>query len=193
MLDELCEQYGYSRKHAIKLLGHTLAEPAGQSPPGPQPRYEPVRGVIVPLWQAAEQLCGKRLVAALPLWLPHYARHYGRLLPGQKKLLGQISAATLDRILAPERAWAALRGLPATKPGSLLRTQIPIAVEQWDEQRLGHVEADSVARCGGTLAGDFIWSLTYTDISSQWTAGRAEGGESSLRNGNGAFGDRALL
>jgi hypothetical protein len=173
MLDELCEQYGYSRKHAIKLLRDTLPAFGGESPPGPEPRYQAVREVLVPVWQAAEQLCGKRLVAALPLWLPHYLKHYGRLLPTQQKLLAEISAATLDRLLAPERARAALRGLSGTKPGSLLRTHIPLAGEQWDERRLGHLEADSVAHCGRSLAGDFVWSLTYTDLPSQWTAGRA--------------------
>src|SRR3954471_1678139 len=62
-------------------------------------KYEAVSGVITQVWEAAEQLCGKRLVQALPLWLPHYERHFGRLLPKQKKLLHQVSAATLDRLL----------------------------------------------------------------------------------------------
>ena len=43
----------------------------------------------------------------------------------------------------------------------------------WDVTRPGYLEADSVAHCGASLAGDFIWSLTYTDIATQWTEGRA--------------------
>jgi len=66
-----------------------------------------------------------------------------------------------------------LRGLSGTKPGSLLRQQIPIQGEVWDEKRAGFLEADSVAHCGSSLAGSFVWSLTYTDIASTWTSGRA--------------------
>jgi len=72
LLDEFCEQYGYERKYAIKLLSGPLQlEPSKNPPPGPEPRYEAVSEVITQVWKAAEQVCGKRLVRALPLWLPH--------------------------------------------------------------------------------------------------------------------------
>jgi hypothetical protein len=172
VLDEFCEHYGYERKYAIKLL---QARPESHPPkarPGPEPKYEPVHEVVERIWTCAEQLCGKRLAPALELWLPHYTRHYGPLLPTQKKLLGSISAATLDRLLADCKA-RARGGKSGTRPGSLLRHQIPIQGEVWDERRLGFLEADSVAHCGGSLAGSFIWSLTYTDLASSWTEGRA--------------------
>jgi len=108
----------------------------------------------------------------LPLWLPHYQRHYGRLVPSQRKLTEQISPATLDRLLRPLKS-RHLRGLSGTKPGSLLRQQIPIQGEVWDEHRAGFLEADSVAHCGSSLAGSFVWSLTFTDLASTWTCGRA--------------------
>jgi len=171
MLDELCEQYGYERKHAIKLLGDGLPRPKGGPRPGPEPRYDGVREVVARVWESAEQLCGKRLAPALPLWLPHYGKHFGALLPSQRKLLGQISPATVDRLLAGRKA--APHGLSGTKPGTLLRQQIPIAGEVWDERRAGFLEIDSVAHCGGSLAGDFVWSLTYTCLGCSWTEGRA--------------------
>jgi hypothetical protein len=172
LLDEFCEQHGYERKYAIKLL-HAGPPPPGSGPrPGPEPKYEPVQEVVERIWRCAEQVCGKRLAPALELWLPHYARHYGALLPTQKKLLGAISAATLDRQLAGAKARAG-GGLSGTRPGTLLRHQVPIQGEVWDERRLGFLEADSVAHCGSSLAGSFIWSLTYTDLASTWTAGRA--------------------
>jgi hypothetical protein len=173
LLDEFCEHYGYERKYAIKLL--SASPPAvvvKRPPPGPEPKYAVVSEVIAQVWKAAEQVCGKRLVEALPLWLPHYEQHYGTLLPSQKRLLNQISAATVDRLLAPEKA-TGLGGLGGTRPGTLLRHQVPIQGEVWNEQRVGFLEADSVAHCGGSLAGNFIWSLTYTDLASTWTEGRA--------------------
>lgn len=172
LLDEWCEQYGYSRKHAIKLLRDRLPKPERRPRGGAPPRYEPIREVIERIWGAAEQLCGKRLVMALPLWLPHYGKRFGRLLPCQQSLLTEVSAATLDRLLAESRTPGA-HGLCGTRPGSLLRTQIPIQGEVWNERRPGFLEADSVAHCGSSLAGDFIWSLVYTDLASTWTEGRA--------------------
>ena len=172
LLDELCEQYGYSRKHAIKLLSRALPPPSGHKPSGAPPRYTPIRALVQRIWQCAEQPCGKRLVEALPLWLPHYHKHFESVSPCQRHLLGAVSAATLDRLLCAERADTP-HGLGGTKPGSLLRTHIPIQGEVWDEQHLGFLEADSVAHCGSSLAGDFIWSLVYTDLASTWTEGRA--------------------
>ena len=172
LLDEFCEPYGFSRKHAIKLLGQGLPVRRTGRRSGPRPKYEPIAEVVGRIWRAAEQLCGKRLACALPLWLPHYQRHYGRLLASQSKLLNQISAATLDRLLVEQKP-KGLGGLCGTKPGTLLRQHIPIAGEVWDERRPGFLEADSVAHCGSSLSGNFIWSLTYTDLASSWTEGRA--------------------
>src|SRR5262245_58177850 len=79
MLDELCEDHGYERKYAIKLLRNTLPVGAAGVNPGPEPRYASIEPVVRTIWLLAEQPCGKRLAPALPLWLPHYERHHGRL------------------------------------------------------------------------------------------------------------------
>jgi hypothetical protein len=171
LLDEVCEEYGYSRKHAIKLMRDRLPKGRGGQR-GVGSRYEGIQEVVERIWQRAEQPCAKRLVAALPLWLPYYPRHFGVLLPGQRRLLQEVSAATLDRLLAEQRQHA-LRGISGTQPGTLLRQQIPLQGQVWDEQRPGFLEADSVAHGGSSLAGDFIWSLVYTDLASTWTEGRA--------------------
>ena len=134
MLDDFCEQFGYSRKHAIKVLGAKLPAPSGRPKPGPPREYgEDVQRVVKELWLASDQLCGKRLAPALALWLPFYERREGRL---RRKVLA-ISPATLDRLLAPARAAQPRRGLCGTKPGSLLRTQIPIHNEAWDVSQPG--------------------------------------------------------
>jgi hypothetical protein len=172
LLDEFCEHYGYERKYAIKLLGGKLAASNHFIRSGPEPKYQPVQEIIERIWLSAEQPCGKRLAPALALWVPHYTRHYGRLLPCQRKLLNEISPATLDRLLVENKS-RALRGLSGTRPGTLLRRQIPIQGEVWDEKRAGFLEADSVAHCGASLAGNFIWSLVYTCLASTWTEGRA--------------------
>jgi len=151
----------------------TVPAPSGRAHPGPEPRYALVEPVVRTIWLAAEQPCGKRLAPALPLWLRHYERHHGTLSARQRQRLAEISPATLDRLLAAACAQHPRRGRCGTTHGSLLKTEIPIRTGTWDSSRPGYLEADSVAHCGASLAGDFIWSLTYTDIASQWTEGRA--------------------
>ena len=173
MLDELCEDYEYERKYAIKLLCGGLPASSGRVHPGPEPQYELIEPVVRQVWLTAEQPCGKRLVPILRQWLPYYERRFGQLSGRQRQLVRQVSAATLDRLLAAARAEHSGRGRCGTKPGSLLRSEIPIRTGTWDLSRPGYLEADSVAHCGGSLAGSFIWSLTYTDILSGWTEGGA--------------------
>jgi len=173
MLNELCEDHGYERKYAIKLLNGSLPEASGRRRAGPVPQYEVIEPIVRQMWLAAEQPCGKRLVPILRQWLPFYERRYGEVSSRQRKLPGRVSSATLDRLLGGARAESPGRGRCGTKPGSLLKSEIPIRTGSWDLTRPGYLEADSVAHCGSSLAGDFIWSLTYTDIFSGWTEGRA--------------------
>jgi len=173
MLDELCEDYKYERKYAIKLLGGGLPAATGRAHPGPERQYELVEPVVRQIWLTAEQPCGKRLVPVLRQWLPFYEERYGQLSARQRTLIRQVSPATVDRLLVPARAEHSGRGRSGTKPGSLLRSEIPIRTGTWDLNRPGYLEADSVAHCGTSLAGSFIWSLTYTDILSGWTEGGA--------------------
>lgn len=175
MLDELCEQFGYSRKHAIKLLSGKVGwggDPEVRK--GRPPVYGPEEvEVLWRIWEQAEQPCGKRLVALLPLWLPAYEREEGRLPAKRRKKLQQISAAQVDRLLGPRKANDERRRRCGTKPGGLLKNQIPIRTTHDEVTAPGWLEADTVAHCGGSLEGSFIWSITYTDIYSGWSSMRA--------------------
>ena len=88
MLDELCEDHGYERKYAIKLLNGSLPEPSGRPRSGPVPQYEIIEPIARQIWLAAEQPCGKRLVPILRQWLPFYERRYGEVSSRQRRLLG---------------------------------------------------------------------------------------------------------
>jgi hypothetical protein len=77
ILDELCEEYKFHRKHAIRLMNAVAKEPLQPIIRlGPEPRYESIAAVLETIWKAAEQPCGKRLVEALPLWVPFYQKRY---------------------------------------------------------------------------------------------------------------------
>ena len=150
--------------------------------PGAKPVYDSTELLIVlkRIWLATDQMCSKKLKAAILLWLPYYEREYGALPESVKTQLLAISPRSIDRLLKPIRAQSGRRGLWGTKPGTLLRNQIPIRTEHWEVNQPGFVEADTVAHCGNSLAGDFVWSLTLTDILSGWTENRATWNKGAL-------------
>jgi len=168
LLDQLCRLCGYERKYAIKVLGGRRPGPRGLSQGGARIRYgEGERQVIRQVWRWGDYPCGKRLAAMLPLWLGSYERHVGSLVPEVREKLSAISAATLDRLLAKDRARVLTRR-GTTKPGRLLRTQIPVRCQSWDLSRPGYLEADTVDHGGESTAGSYMHSITYTDIYSGW-------------------------
>jgi transposase len=113
------------------------------------------------------------LKAALPVWLPFYEQKRGPLADSVRQKLLRISPATIDRLLKKTRARYPGKGLCGTRPGRLLKIQIPVRTDHHDIDRPGYLEADTVAHGGTSMAGSFIWSTTFTDIFSQWTENRA--------------------
>lgn len=176
ILEELCAISGYHKKHAIRLLNRKIrhkTKPIAKKR-GRKSKYtaKTYLGPLKKIWLATDQLCGKRLKMALPLWLPYYASSYETLDPVVYAGLLKMSAATIDRLLSSCRL-EGKKGLCGTKPGSILKKHIPIKVDQWNEEKPGFMEGDTVAHCGTSLAGDFAWSLTLTDICTGWTENRA--------------------
>ncbi len=124
------------------------------------------------LWALSDGLCGKRLVAFLREIVPHLEKHDGLQLssPEIRQQLLSVSPATVDRLLVKTKAEATLRGRSGTRPGTLLKYQVPIRTfAQWDDLRPGFCEMDLVAHDGGSAFGDFCQTLTLTDVVSAWT------------------------
>jgi hypothetical protein len=172
ILDEFCAVCGYNRKYACRLLSQKKSKIKRKA--GRKAHYlEDLLKPLKELWFATDQMCSKKFAAAIPSWLPFYEAEIGGLSPHIRQQLLQISPATIDRLLKPVRIKYKLKGLSGTKPGSLLKNQIPIRTDFWDISRPGFLEADTVAHCGNSLSGEFIWSLTLTDYHSTWTENRA--------------------
>lgn len=166
ILDEFCKVCELTRKHAIKLLNE---QPLSTPPrPGPKPIYgADIEMHIVKLWRAMNRMCSKKMVVAIPLWLEYY---YG-ITPEERRLLLRVSSSTIDRILSKHRE-ESRRGLSSTEP-SMIKNKIPLKLLEDSDLPPGFVEADTVAHCGTSLAGEFINTLTVTDICSSWTENRA--------------------
>ena len=176
MLDELCALAGYNRSYAARLLRARARGPAPPKRQRQRPRiYTPeLMAPLRKVWAVLDRPCGKRLAAVMGATIEALERHGElELSAEQRERLCGVSPATLDRLLAGERARLRLRGRAMTKPGSLLKGQIPVRTfEQWDHARAGFLEIDLVSHEGGDPRGEFAYSLCCTDVASGWTEPR---------------------
>jgi hypothetical protein len=174
ILDEFCKVCNYNRKYAIRILNKSTNKWQHKKKRGPKSKYNNKDFIkaLKTIWEATDYICSKRLHSAIPLWLPFLESQQIRITDEISEKLLSISPPTIDRILKSSRI-KSKKGLSGTKPGSLLKNQIPIRTDNWDITKPGFIEADTVAHCGNSLAGDFIWSITMTDILTGWTENRA--------------------
>jgi len=180
LITELCLTCHWHRKHAIRALKNFKRFTKRKLKKRGKPSVYNVPSVIEPLkriWLAAGQPCSKLLKATIRLWLPYYAQEFTGLPLNAVKALLKVSPASIDRVLKPTRVKYTKRGRSTTKPGTLLRKSIPIKTDQWDELRPGFLEADTVAHCGDTVAGMFVYTINLVDIATGWTEQRAVWGK----------------
>ncbi|MFN8033729.1 MAG: transposase family protein [Mycobacterium sp.] len=176
ILDELCANTGWHRSHARKALKAAL-QPTVVTVRAPRPvTYGPeVIAALTVCWTVLDMPAGKRLAPMLAE-LVAVLRHFRELVISDQTaaLLVSMSAATIDRRLADERARCKIRGRVGTKPGSLLKSQIPVRTwAQWDDAVPGFVEIDTVFHDGGNRGGGHGFTLTVTDIATGWTENRS--------------------
>ena len=124
------------------------------------------------IWSAAGYPWSVRLKALLPTWLPWARRHWHLSEEMARKLLA-ISPLQIDRCLQPFKSDLRKRQYGRTKPGTLLKHQIPLKVDRWDVAVPGFTEIDLVAHSGNRADGEFINSLNVTDIHTTWVETRA--------------------
>lgn len=188
ILDRFVRATGYNRVYAARRLrGHgkrrhlgrgvvAQGEAAGCFKRGRGREYGPeLAPPLVKLWESLDYVCGKRLVEGLPGALKSLERHGEiELEEEERRKLLKMSAATMDRLLSEKRAEYALKSRSGTKPGTLLKAQIPIRTfAEWDEEKPGFVEMDLVSHEGGSRQGDFIQTLDVTDIHTGWSEQQA--------------------
>jgi hypothetical protein len=174
ILDELCTVCKFNRKYAIRVLGK---KQTGHNKKKGRPKiyhHQAIIEFLKDLWVATNLACAERLKAAILLWLPYYQFHKKNILNGkEEKLLSEISPSTIKRLLRRMKSKYKKFGLSTTKPGSLIKKQVPIKLNQWDESKPGFIEADTVAHCGSSVAGQFVYTLNIVDIATGWTEQRA--------------------
>jgi hypothetical protein len=192
ILDEFVAATGYTRKYAgwilrnvgkkriVYLNGELVELVVGQPrkkrrKPREKIYDEQVFKALKKIWAIFDCICGKRLVVVLRTMLPVLEK-FGEIDLNEEMAgkLQRISAATIDRLLAKEKKDLTIKGRGHTKPGTLLKHQIPIRTfSGWDEAKPGFVELDLVGHEGGNGQGEFCFTLNLTDVDTGWTEPRA--------------------
>lgn len=177
ILNEYVQVSGLNRKYAIWRLGQPLDRFEGRRRAGAPRRYD--RAALLPfvreLWLAMEQIGAKRMRAALSIWLPFYRESDESFTSEARDALLKMSASTLERILHEIRQAMRPRGVGGTRKGSyrLLMRRIPIQTKDFNISGPGHLEGDTVHHCGGSTHGEYVHTVTHTDIHTSWTELRA--------------------
>ena len=188
LLDEVVSVTRWSRDNARRRLTAAAKQSPSRSRPVAvrvrKPRAEKysydARKVLQQVWAASGGQCGKYLAASMRIQLDGLERH-GELVPGQDRYSAQVraellamSAATIDRYLAPAKAKDAIGGVSTTKPSPLLRSSIAIRKAGDEvEDEPGFFEGDTVAHCGPTLRGEFARTVNLTDVWTGWVFTRS--------------------
>jgi len=180
ILDEYCHNTGQARKYVIRKIQSGL----GLRPKPRRKRKQTYDGqVTAPLakvWEIFDCPCGQRLKPILEVELDRL-RHLGEVVVSNDVALKlrKMSSATIDRKLEHQReVLHLLRSKGGPKPGSLLKRKIPIRLTEWDTSKTGYNEMDLVIHCGASTFGDYVATLSITEISSGWWEGEAIMGKS---------------
>ena len=172
MIDEVSDVFGWERKHTIKALNGKVSLGARAQKRGSKPTYGASEvEIIIAIWKLSEQPCGVRLKATLPDWLESYQKHHGKLPKSTRGRITGYSSRTLDRITMPFRVIGegGRLGRKTGRTSHRLKTLIPIQCGPQEVDRPGWMEADTVSHGGGSSSGEFLWSLTLTDLHTGWT------------------------
>ena len=165
LLDEFCVVSGLERKYASKVLSGVRRHGRGPGRGGAPQRYGQAEvAALAHCWRHMEQPCGKRMTGMLPWWVGSVE---GLERTVREKLLA-MSAATIDRLLAPEKLGPRKKPL-VPRGDAAIKALVEIRAERWNTREVGWTEVDTVAHCGGDMGGSFLWSLTSVEIYSGWS------------------------
>jgi hypothetical protein len=183
ILNEYCANTGHNRKYAISKIRNICFKDKIPEKRGRKKYYSNEADLLlIQIWEIFGCICGERLHPYLQEALEILERcGYVKATPQVKEEVLAMSLSTVKRRINRDKKINGYIGLSSTKPGSLLKKQIPIKTICWDEEKAGYCEIDLVAHCGGSLLGEFIYTLQFVDIKTTWTERKAVMGKAQNR------------
>jgi hypothetical protein len=170
ILGEFVAVTKFHRKHATRLLqGGSHGHPS-EPRPGRRIYSDAAREALIVLWEASDQICGKRLRPLVPVMLEAMERHgHLQLISEARTGLLAMSAATMDRALREAKGRSGRRTGRRAPPSAAVRRSVAVMTfSDWGDPAPGFIEADLVAHGGPTAAGSFVQTLVFTDIATGW-------------------------
>ena len=171
LLDAFCLATGYHRKHAISVLRGRRRVAIRSTRRRSRTYGASFQTALRVLWEASGYVCAERLQPFLPELLPLLEQHRHLALDdATRALVLAASVSTVERNLRILRRGAVARRLSQTKPGTLLRHQIPAIVGRWRREDIpGYLEVDLVSHSGEHAVGIFLWTLSVVDLCTGWS------------------------
>ena len=171
ILDEFTKVIGCHRKAAIRLLRRGNQQGARKKRGCPRQYGIAIAEALRVVWEATDRLCSKRLHPFLPELVKILRRHGKATITADiEAQLCRMSPSTIDRLLCPWRRLGGRRPFTTTKPGSLLKSSIPIRTfADWQEDRPGFLEVDLVSHCGESGEGFYLTTLSAVDVATGWS------------------------
>lgn len=183
MLSEFVKNTGYNEKYAVRVLaaGHVYKPKCINRKIHYTYTNEDIYW-LKKIWEIMDYPCGQRLAPQMPEIISKLVHFKELNIPeSTQEKLKYMGSSTIDDRLKNCKLKNRRKINSTTKPGSLLKKQIPIRTASWNEQHIGFCELDTVAHCGETASGEFVVSLDITDILTQWTESEAVLGKAQNR------------
>lgn len=184
LLSDFCVFTGYHRKSALRLLNNHLACKWKHYRPRKKYYDQPVIDILLVLWRACDEICAERfhpfILEILEKMLNCGELTIATVTSEVRKKLLEISLGTVKKIIHKTQRRSLIRIRGTTRPGSLLKNQIAIRYGDWKDKDPGYTETDTVAHCGDTVEGKFIYSLDVIDLYSGWSEQAAIWGKGEL-------------
>ena len=171
ILNEFTQVTDHHCKSAIRLLRRGSQSRPGKRRGRPRCYGAPVAQALKVAWEATDRICSRRLHPFLPELIKVLRRYGEKTMTAEIEAeLCRMSSSTIDRLLHPYRRFGKHRPFTTTRPGSMLKSSIPIRTfADWQDDRPGFLEIDLVSHCGDNTEGFYLTTLSTVDVASGWS------------------------
>jgi hypothetical protein len=127
-----------------------------------------VDGALKEVWDAANFCCGELLHVVITEYVATFKRD--KMWTYNDEVTSKLHAMSMATVKRRVTGWvcdSGRKGISTTTP-SAIKERVPLFQGSWTDVPVGYGQIDTVAHCGGSLAGDFFYSCGYVDVSSGW-------------------------